>query len=64
MSYREMVIDAGLNPDSDEGRQLAAHIEEEERRLFARWQCRLCGAYNDHDEPICFCTYDEDWTVR
>jgi len=19
------------------------------------WQCHHCGAYNDHDEPICFC---------
>jgi hypothetical protein len=57
MSYRDMVRDAGLDPDSDEGRRLAAHIEEEEERRFRapRWQCRRCGAYNDSDEPFCLC---------
>ena len=34
MSYREMVIDAGYDPDSDEGKQMAAAIKEEHRKAF------------------------------
>lgn len=55
MSYREMVRDAGLDPDSDEGRQMAELIEEDDRRMAIRWQCRHCGAWLDDRDPYCRC---------
>jgi hypothetical protein len=34
MTYREMVMDAGYDPDSDEGRQMAAALEAQEEAAY------------------------------
>ena len=58
MSYRDMVRDAGLDPDSSEGRDMAQMIEDEEQRAWMASQepdpCPYCwgSGHDEHCEAV------------
>lgn len=67
--YRDMARDAGYDPDSDEGRQMAAAIEEQHRKELEdnerKYPCADCGTMRSKNEGgTTFTVCDECWEKR